>query len=50
MQDKIDITGLVFMLILFWAMRSEIKEWFLDKLEAFAHKFAEMMEPVMEDN
>ena len=49
MQEKIDITGLVFLLILFWAARSEIKEWALDKLDAVVHKFAEMMEPVMED-
>ena len=49
MSDKIDITGLVFILILIWAARSEIKEWALDKLEAIVHKFAEMIQPVMEE-
>jgi hypothetical protein len=50
MHDKIDITGIILLAIIAWPMRYEILDWIADKTEAIFHKFAEMMEPVMEDD
>jgi hypothetical protein len=49
-EDKIDITGIIFLAIILWPIRYEVLDWILDKMDSIFHKFAEMMEPVMEDD